>query len=46
MVSFELETGETLSDGIHRIAEKEIDKVRGYATGPRAISRDDISARA
>ena len=39
-MSFELRVGETLGDGIHRIAEKEIDKVRGYANGSPRGSRD------
>src|SRR5262250_3558709 len=41
-MAFELKAGETLGDGIHRIAEKEIDKVRGYANGSPRGSRDEM----
>jgi len=41
-VSFELRAGETLGDGIHRIAEKELGKVRGYANGSARGSRDEV----
>src|SRR5215470_9927811 len=40
LMAFELKVGETLGDGIHRIAEKEIDKVLGYANGSPRGSRD------
>lgn len=41
-MSFKLRAGEALGDGIHRIAEKEIVKVREYANGSTQGSRDEM----
>jgi CHAD domain-containing protein len=42
LVSFELRAGETLRHGIHRIAEKEMEKVREYANRSSRGSRDEM----
>jgi CHAD domain-containing protein len=41
-VSFELRAGETLRHDIHRIAGKEIEKVREYMNGSSRGSRDEM----
>ena len=41
-MSFELRVDEGLSDGIHRIAKSEIEKIREYVAGSSAGSRDEM----